>query len=437
MEHAILACVMFDEDDTVLADPQDLETVVQDGPIDLVDPLDPIDPETIGVARPPPFDAASIPPRLAVTDTAPQFRRDLVLTRTKGGGADVRETATGKSFTLNEYEHSLARMLDGRRTIAAVLEAGHRLGIPLNLDSVAGFIQRLQSFGCLETQASPAAPSNWPTRGQWEEHLRSLFQSGVRLLRSNKPAEAAGYFQAMLVQDPDNVEALELLAMAEAAVVKESAPVAAPVPSSIGIATIEYQKSRRRLLVVASLVAFAVIGMVVGLATFHTDRAPSTAPLDARGQTVMMSNPPPRDAAALPRDAAAIIVDAAVAADNVDVAVPVSAHVIRVQASIAGQLTSFLPIRRDVKQGEVLFQITRISDRAKYSELSGKVDELTKLVKQDSMYVPFLANARSELAKIEKITTVIKAPHAGTATPHVKQSATVRAGQLLFEIALP
>ena len=53
--------------------------------------------------------------------------------------------------------------------------------------------------------------SLWAPRQKWDEGLRNLFQSGLRLYRQGRYAEAIAYFEAMVAQDAENPEALELL----------------------------------------------------------------------------------------------------------------------------------------------------------------------------------------------------------------------------------
>ncbi len=156
-----------------------------------------------------------IPKVLSSTDVVPEFRAELQLARLQGGGYNVSDPTTGRSIALNEFEVSLARMLNGRRRMFEILEASSRLGIPINLESLQKFITQLDHYGFLGKNVAATEAKAWPTRGEWESSVRGLFQSGIRQLRMGKYAEAAGYFEAMLQADPDNIEAIELLAMAE------------------------------------------------------------------------------------------------------------------------------------------------------------------------------------------------------------------------------
>lgn len=183
-----------------------------------------------------PAPVASKPPTLAATDIVPAFRADLQLVRKPSGDFEVRGPGLAVPVPLNQFEVSLARMLNGRRPVAEILESCRRLEIPTNLESLQSFLLKLERAGLLAAPplatgsgatapAQPGEGSTWSSRAQWENSVRSLFQSGVRLLRMGKHDEAAGYFEALLGQDPDNIEARELLEMTRQ-------PVPAPAPAS-------------------------------------------------------------------------------------------------------------------------------------------------------------------------------------------------------------
>ncbi len=185
-------------------------------------------------------DVEPAPRRLKKTllpdDLVPQFRSELTLTRTLSGSYEVTNPDSGQTFALNEFEVSLARMLNGRRQVSEILEAGNRLEIPITIESLQKFIQQLEECGFLGSSDGPAADGKtWPARGQWDTAVRSFFQSGVRLLRMGKHAEAATCFEAMLEEDPNNLEARELLAVARqhasVALSPASAMVALPMVS--------------------------------------------------------------------------------------------------------------------------------------------------------------------------------------------------------------
>ena len=67
---------------------------------------------------------------------------------------------------------------------------------------------------------------------------------------------------------------------------------------------------------------------------------------------------------------------------------------------------------------------------------AAKVADMEKMAKEDpTTYEAFLADARKELETTRGATaSVVVAPRAGHATPHVKPGADVKAGQLLVVI---
>jgi hypothetical protein len=109
---------------------------------------------------------------------------------------------------------------------------------------------------------------------------------------------------------------------------------------------------------------------------------------------------------------------------------------LRLEAPEAGQITVLLRGQRTVRKGETLFQISRVTgDPVKIKELTAKLAKATEMAKEDSMYEPFVTEARQELDSVRKVVqTAIKAPRAGIAHPYVRAGASVHAGQLLAEI---
>ena len=168
-----------------------------------------------------PGDNPSSPPRIASRsaddDTVRLMRADLTVRRREASSLlDVTDPRTGKTFPLYDFELSLARMLDGKRLWREVVEAGQRLGIPVDLVSLRQFVSQLDRYGFLASPGTPPSgpgegQSTWAPRRKWDDGLRALFQSGLRMHRQGRYAEAANYFEAMLQQDPQNPEASEML----------------------------------------------------------------------------------------------------------------------------------------------------------------------------------------------------------------------------------
>ena len=164
---------------------------------------------------------SAAPPETAVTRATPDetvrlFRRDLKISRRPSSSLfEVSDPVSGKAFQLYDFEVSIARMLDGRRRYSEIVEAGRRLGIPVNFQSLLQFVRQLEVYGFLAPRGAVGVESRegsvWARTRQWDEALRALFQSGLRMHRHGRHAEAAKYFEAMLEQDPQNPEALEML----------------------------------------------------------------------------------------------------------------------------------------------------------------------------------------------------------------------------------
>jgi biotin carboxyl carrier protein len=404
----------------------------------------------------------SRPKQLAPTDKAPLFRSDVTLSR-KGKAVVVRDPTNNATSELNELEVSLVRMFDGKRLISEVLANASRLGIPVNLESLHRFIMRLEEQGLLAVPAEDTASGGaWRARSEWETGVRSLFQSGIRLLRMGKTDEAAGYFEALLEQDPDHVEARELLQIAKTGgtgqlritgpqpAVGAPSPGSDPLPPSKHstrmthvppaqtvwartqaptIARPTHHGSRLGLLAPVALVLLG--GAAV--ATFFLLRGNSTskpAPVTPVAQVKPAPPPPvPAHDAAVPSDApapspvpsppigpgsaaqdgsaAAGSGSAATGPDPSEVEIVAPLENILVKAPIAGEVTrTFLDKPRTVKKGERLFEITHVSgnpDRAR--TLRAKIVDLEKIAAQDNggSFVPAaVVEATTELARARK-----------------------------------
>ena len=175
--------------------------------------------------------AATTIPKASPDDTVRLFRRDLKVSRHPPSSLfEVSDPVSGKSFQLYDFEVSMARMLDGRRRYSEIVEAGQRLGIPVNFQSLLQFVRQLEVYGFLAPQGAQAKESReasvWARSRQWDEALRALFQSGLRMHRHGRYAEAANYFEAMLEQDPQNPEALEMLEQTRQRMAAPSSPEA-------------------------------------------------------------------------------------------------------------------------------------------------------------------------------------------------------------------
>lgn len=145
-------------------------------------------------------------------DLVPKLRGDLVISKSATSKAtlEVKDPVSGRSFTLYDFEVSIARMLDGKRSAAEVLAAANRLGIPVTLPTLKTFLQQLKAYQFIDLTAV-GGESTWPPRRQWPAEVRELYQGALRLMRSGKYDEARGYVEAMKAADPTNEEAGALL----------------------------------------------------------------------------------------------------------------------------------------------------------------------------------------------------------------------------------
>lgn len=192
-----------------------------------------------GASAPSAATTAATPTALAPTaarklpepeELAPIFRADLQIQPKEGSDlVEVSDPVSGKKFTLYEFEVSLARMLSGTRRYGDVVEGGERLGIPVTLESLSQFVRQLERYGFLAPPGSPPATEaqNRATRRRWDEGLRSLYQSGIRLHRQGRYAEARAYFEAMLQKDPANDEARDMVVRCQKALEQRAANAAA------------------------------------------------------------------------------------------------------------------------------------------------------------------------------------------------------------------
>ncbi len=146
-----------------------------------------------------------------LSDIVPMLRGDLIISRSvqSKGTLEVKDPLSERSFTLYDFEVSIARMLDGKRSAQEVLDAANRLGIPVTLPTLKTFLQQLKAYQFIDASVT-GGESTWPKRQQWSVGVRELYQSALRLMRAGKFDEARGYVDAMVEADPANEEAVAL-----------------------------------------------------------------------------------------------------------------------------------------------------------------------------------------------------------------------------------
>ncbi|MBS2028481.1 MAG: HlyD family efflux transporter periplasmic adaptor subunit [Deltaproteobacteria bacterium] len=154
---------------------------------------------------------------LSPQDVVPALRADLELgdpVPGRGEG-DIRlsHPQTGKALVLKGVEVSVARMLDGRRTADDVINAAAKIGIPMKLQGLNGFIHKLEREGLLVEAPAPRPDgiSTWEPRAEWSVEVRTLFQAALRAARAEDFASARSRLEQLLAISPDTAEAKGLL----------------------------------------------------------------------------------------------------------------------------------------------------------------------------------------------------------------------------------
>lgn len=148
---------------------------------------------------------------LSVDQVVPLFREDLQVTPRPGSKAvlEVLDPVKGRSFSLYDFEVSIARMLNGKRTVAEVSETAAKIGIPVTTATLSRFIRQMRAYGFIAEQP-PAQKGFWDQRRQWSAEVRGLYQSALRLFRANRYEDCLEYLGALLEIDPENPDAKEL-----------------------------------------------------------------------------------------------------------------------------------------------------------------------------------------------------------------------------------
>lgn len=159
------------------------------------------------------------PRALAAGDVVPNLRADLIVARGAAPGQlELRDPAGDGALVLYDFELQVARMLDGRRRVAELIENAELLGIPVDPEGLSRFLRSLEQQRFLAPPGSAAGrgPGVRPPRRRWDAGTRDRFRAGMRLVRAGRPDEAAPIFQRLLAADPENAEAAEVLALIEA-----------------------------------------------------------------------------------------------------------------------------------------------------------------------------------------------------------------------------
>jgi len=153
----------------------------------------------------------------AADQVVPRLRNDLqVKAGEKQGTVEIGDGA--RMMALQDFEMSVARMMDGRRTHAQAVEAARLIGLPLSLESLTRFIAKLRANGLLQddvaAEPAPAHPdrATWPPRSAWSEEERGLYQQALKAFREDRLKEAQAAIGQMLEKRPFAAEAVDLKA---------------------------------------------------------------------------------------------------------------------------------------------------------------------------------------------------------------------------------
>jgi hypothetical protein len=168
------------------------------------------------LAVPPPGDTGLVPPSPGIegpADAVPRFRTDLLVDPAPEarGVFQVTDPLTSRTFSLYDYELSVARMLDGRRKARDLLAAADVIGVTLSLAALKAFLRQLKAWRFLETAAA-ASSTTWQPRRAWTDEVRELYQQALRLARRGQTHEAISCLESVLEVDPENEEAPALMA---------------------------------------------------------------------------------------------------------------------------------------------------------------------------------------------------------------------------------
>ncbi|HEX4620638.1 MAG TPA: biotin/lipoyl-binding protein, partial [Myxococcaceae bacterium] len=168
--------------------------------------------------------AAATPPALEEGDAVPRLRADLRIAPSDTPGVVQVANGAGRTFTLRDFEMSIARMLDGNRRAGETVEAARQIGIPLSLDSLRHFIARLRTLGFIDEGQPPPPPGSpperltWPPRSEWSDDERRLYQQALKLFREDKFKESKAVLDQMLAKRAFAAEALDLRARIDKAI---------------------------------------------------------------------------------------------------------------------------------------------------------------------------------------------------------------------------
>ena len=364
---------------------------------------------------------APAPAPLGSGDTVPLFRSDLRVARGASPALfEVSDPASGRSFTLYEFELALARMLDGRRKASELVASGGRLGVPVDLPGLDKFVRQLWHYGFLAPSGPDAPAQNGAAQGsareEWDEATRTLYETGLRLVRAGRAADAASYFEAMLDAHPACVEATEMLAL-----VAKGRPLEPSFPAGAR----EAPPRRGRWLALAAGVSLAAIAAGAAV-TLRLRSAPAPKP-----EAASPAEPPPAPAAAP-------------APPPSWRSTPVLTRRHPPLGEILSPGSGTVRWRRahgaSVREGEQVGELRIHTGTAPRPDLARRVAELEKLAAQDPVYRDFLEKARREARRGGRgraRAIPLRAPAAGELSLVPEASARAEEGAVLARVVAP
>lgn len=377
----------------------------------------------------------------------PRLRTELVVSRGAAPGLfELYRPGVGPRLVLYDFELSVARMLDGRRSTADLVENAERLGIPVDPPGLARFLDLLERHGFLAepgTEPGPGALGGRPPRRPWDAETRERFRDGVRLVRQGRPDDAVPSFQAVLARDPENPEAKEMLALVAAGHALAARPIGEVFDRPLSLPP-PARPRHQRLLLVAGISLLAAAGILGAKALVSPDPPPQadarwpgqpTAPAGAeRGGPVA----PPPAAATPPAPDAATAAGALLASSE---AAPILRRwhplAAEVRAPASGRVAWREPDAARTRPGQPIGEV-RVAEGAgaRGAEARQRLAELERLAAADPVYQEFLdrerAVLRGEEARLRPAP--IAAPAAGRLSLEAREGAPVAAGAVVARI---
>lgn len=386
---------------------------------------------------------AAPPAPLALQDTVPSLREDLVVARGAAPGQfEVKDPGGDGALVLYDVELSVARMLDGRRRVADVLENADRLGIPVDVDGLSRFVRSLDRQRFLAAPGSTAGgpARSRPPRRAWDADTRERFQAGMRLVRTGSPDEAVPIFQGLLAADPANAEAQEMLALIAAG--------HAMATSSLGDLFAVHRPSRAVRRSGRGWAPLALAGLAGAAVLSWQLLERSAAARDAAMQAAEVAT---REAQAAAREASAAARSAAAAPAPATADGPGAAPAARiapverrwhpalgeVRAPAAGVLAWRDPAPSLVARGERLGDVFAAGEPdAPGPEARARLEELTRLAATDPVYQEFLERERATLTGRAAAGRIfgLAAPLAGHLTLVARHDARVAQGEVVARL---